>query len=400
MKRFFRAVSAVITALLLGWYCVPSVYRILHIPEAVTSDPAISAPTLTTRSERAEFVRESGDERLHASTSNSYTTLLFGVLPLRTVAFVSDLPEVRLGGETIGIVLHTNGVQIIGIESFETETGKVSPAEDAGLKAGDMILSVNGILLTDAASLASLCRESDQCVLSCLRDGEAFSTTLVPAADRSGTRRIGVWVRDSTSGIGTLSFYDARTGVYAALGHGVTDVDTGSLLSPASGFLTDSNVLYARKGDGAAAGELVGSFSTDRKDAIATVERNTPFGITGTLIDFSDPAPETALIAPAAAAHSGDAYILTAVDGTVRAYSVRVIRTDVQSAPETRGMMIEITDSDLLEKTGGIVQGMSGSPLLQDGKLIGVVTHVFLNTPARGYCIYAEWMAEEFLPRT
>lgn len=399
MKRFLRAAAAVLTAILLGWYCTPSVYRILHLPDVVVETDLNVAPMLTVRPNDAVFVRESGDERLYERTETVRTLSLFDVLPLRTVSTVSDLREVRLGGETVGIVLHTNGVQIVGIESFETASGKASPAAKAGLKEGDMILSVDGTAVTDAESLGVLCRKSDSCVLACLRDGRPFTATLVPETDRSGARRIGVWVRDSTSGIGTLSFYDT-SGAFAALGHGVTDIDTGKLLSPASGFLTEASVLYARKGDGSTAGELVGSFSTKREDAFATIERNTEFGISGLLSRFDDPSPRSAQIAPAASARTGDAWILFSIDGTVRAYSVRVIRTDVQSAPETRGMMIEITDPELLEKTGGIVQGMSGSPLLQDGRLIGVVTHVFLNRPARGYCIYAEWMAAELLPHT
>jgi len=400
MKRFFRIATAVLTTIVLGWYCVPSVYRVLHLPDVVASETELLAPTLMTRTGSASFVRESGDERLYSRTSDAYTASLFGVVPLRTVSIASDMRTVRLGGETVGIVLHTDGVQIIGIESIDTVSGNVSPAKDAGLKEGDMICTVNGAPVTDAASLSTLCKDADRCDLSCFRDGQPFTATLVPVADRSGTRRIGVWVRDSTSGIGTLSFYEEASGIFTALGHGVTDVDTGKLLSPASGFLTQAEVLYTRKGDGNTAGELVGTFSTKREDAFASVDRNTQFGISGRIIGFHDPSPKSMPLAPASAAHTGDAYILSSVDGTVRAYSVRVIRTDVQSAPETQGMMIEITDPNLLEKTGGIVQGMSGSPLVQDGKLIGVVTHVFLNRPTRGYCLYAEWMAEELLLRT
>ena len=397
MKRFLRALSAVLTAIVLGWYCAPSVYRVLHLPGTVASEAQLTAPTLFARS-GAYSVRESGDERLHSRSSVICTASLFGMLPLRSFTVENGLPEVCLGGSAVGIVLQTNGVQIVGIESFDTASGKASPAADAGLAEGDMICAVNGTRVTDAASFAALCRASGRCELSCLRDGKPFAATLIPAKDLDGTRRVGVWVRDSTSGIGTLSFYEEATGAYAALGHGVTDVDTGKMLSPARGFLTAATVLYARKGDGSTAGELIGNFSTERSDAIATVERNTTFGIAGVLSEPPLLSPGSAQIAPAAAAHTGDASVLTAVDGVVRAYSARVIRTDVQSAPETRGMMIEITDPVLLERTGGIVQGMSGSPVLQDGKLIGVVTHVFLNRPARGYCLYAEWMADELLP--
>jgi len=162
--------------------------------------------------------------------------------------------------------------------------------------------------------------------------------------------------------------------------------------------LTTAVIREIRRGTGDSAGELIGSFSVHAEDAIAKVDRNTAFGISGTLISFPITNEKSADIAPNAAVHRGNAYILSTVDGTVSAYSVEVIRIDVQSSRETQGVMIEITDPVLLSKTGGIVQGMSGSPLIQDGRLIGVVTHVFISQPTRGYCLYADRMARELLP--
>lgn len=177
----------------------------------------------------------------------------------------------------------------------------------------------------------------------------------------------------------------------------MTDVDTQKLISPAKGFLTEASIVQIRKSGGSAAGELIGRFSTSSKDAVASVERNTPFGIAGTLTKFSDADKRSMEIAPAGAVHRGEAVILSAANGTVTEYTANVIRVDVQSSPETQGIMIEITDPALLRQTGGIVQGMSGSPLIQDGRLIGIVTHVFISHPTRGYCLYAEWMEEELL---
>ncbi len=399
MKRFLRIVSTLLAAMLLGWYFSPKAYRVLHLPDTVDPGTELSAPALAATVTDAQLVRGSGDERIaEALDTNVYITL-FGVLPLKTVTVSTHAKTVAVSGKAVGVVLKTEGVQIVGFEKIETIAGAVCPAASAGLREGDMIIAVDGKRVENADTFSDLCREAgESCTLTYLRDGETRSAALSFAADQSGEKRIGAWVRDSTSGIGTLSFYDRSSGAYAALGHGVTDVDTQKLIAPAAGFLTDAEILRIRKGEGDSAGELIGQFSVSQADAIATVDRNTVFGISGTLTAFDDPDVRIAEIASSGAAHKGDAYILSTVDGDITAYAVRVIRVDVQSSPETQGMMIEITDPVLLEKAGGIVQGMSGSPLLQDGRLIGVVTHVFLSQPTRGYCLYAEWMAQELLP--
>ncbi len=398
MKRYVRIFSMLLCALLLGWYCSPRVYRILHLPGVVDLTTELTAPTLSAASD-ARLVRNSGDERIAEKTEQTKRIELFGILPLRNVAVSTNQRTVAVSGKTVGVILKTEGVQIVGFETIETETGDICPAVSAGLREGDMITAINGQPIADSDAFSGLCMDAgESCTLTYLRDGRTYSASLTFVSDRNGEKRIGAWVRDSTSGIGTLSFYDRTSGMYAALGHGVTDVDSQKLIAPATGFITDASILRIRKGDGDRAGELIGQFSTDPAEAVGTIEQNTQFGVSGVLTAFSDPSARILEIAQSGAAHKGDAYILSAADGGVSAYSVRVIRVDVQSSPETQGMMIEITDPSLLEKTGGIVQGMSGSPLIQDGRLVGVVTHVFLSQPTRGYCIYAEWMANELLP--
>jgi stage IV sporulation protein B len=399
MKRLFRIISLIAAAVLLGWYASPQVYRVLHLPDAVDPNTDLSAPALAAETANARLVRESGDERIGSQTTRTARIRLFGVLPLRDVLVSSSRRTYQLGGKAIGVILRTEGVQIVGFEKIDTPSGAVCPAASSGLREGDMIVALNGQRVFDSDSFSALCKASDMtCTLTYLRDGEPQTATLTFAVDAAGEKRIGAWVRDSTSGIGTLSFCDRTSGAFAALGHGVADVDTQKLLAPATGFITDASILRIRKSSGENAGELIGQFSVDSQDAIGTVERNTVFGIGGTLSSVSELDAGTAELAPRGAAHKGDAYILSTVDGGVSSYSVRVIRVDVQSSPDTQGMMIEITDPELLEKTGGIVQGMSGSPLIQDGRLIGVVTHVFLSRPTRGYCLYAEWMANELIP--
>lgn len=399
MKRLLRIVSTLLAALLLGWYFSPRVYHVLHLPNAVDPKTDLSAPALAAKNDDAQPVRKSGDERIGNLTSQTVKIALFGALPLRTVSQTTQARSVNAGGEAVGVVLKTHGVQIVGFEKIETPDGAVCPAVSAGLREGDMIVAVNGQTVSGSESFTQLCTAcGETCKLTYLREGRTGTVSLSFATDRYGEKRIGAWVRDSTSGIGTLSFYDRDSGAYAALGHGVTDVDTQKLIAPATGYITAAAILRIRMGSDDNAGELVGEFSVNSEDAIGTIDRNTVFGISGTLTAFQDPNQRQIEIAASGAAHKGEAYILSTVDGSVSAYSVRVIRIDVQSSPETQGIMIEIDDPTLLEKTGGIVQGMSGSPLIQDGRLLGVVTHVFLSQPTRGYCLYAEWMADELLP--
>lgn len=399
MKRFTRIVVTLLAALLLGWYFSPQVYRVLHLPDVIDPSTELTAPAIAAASSDARLVRNSGDERIAETSEQSKQIILFGILPLKSVAVSANQRTVAVGGKAIGVVLKTEGVQIVGFEKIETEMGGVCPAISAGLREGDMIVAMDGKPIDGSDAFSRLCSEAgDRCTLTYLRDGGTYTVSLTFASDRNGEKRIGAWVRDSTSGIGTLSFYDPTLGTFTALGHGVTDVDTQKLIAPATGFVTEASIQRIRKGEGDQAGELIGRFSVDPKDAIGTIERNTQFGVSGKLTALSGPSVRVMEIAQSGAAHKGDAHILSTVDGEVSAYAVRVIRVDVQSSPETQGMMIEITDPSLLEKTGGIVQGMSGSPLIQDGRLIGVVTHVFISQPTRGYCIYAEWMADELLP--
>ena len=378
-------------ALLFFWYLSPGMRTLRALPEAVAAREAPGAGALI-RS-RARPVRSAGDSRL---TGEETTYALFGLLPLRTVTEAPALPAVFRGGAAAGIVLYTKGVQVVGFTTVDTEEGARSPASAAGLKKGDAILAVDGRPITGALSLSQLIQGREEAALTVRRGEEQLILTLRPAREQSTKEdKLGAYVRESTSGIGTLSF--ARGERYCALGHAVTDVDTGATLLPGRGFVTLARITAARRAEAGRVGELEGTFSTAEGEALGAVDINGDYGVAGRLTGSGAAWGPELPVAAAAQAQTGDATLYCAADGSVKGYTCRVIRLKVQSAPGVQGMMIEVTDKDLLALTGGIVPGMSGSPVVQNGRLIGVVTHVFVNEPKRGYCVYAQWMLERLL---
>lgn len=338
------------------------------------------------QAERLSDVLEDGE---------AYTFRFLGVIPLRTVQVVrTDETYLTPGGCAVGITLYTRGVLVVGLGSVRTAVGAVSPGSAAGLQPGDVIVQVCGEQLRDTAHLAELCADhADDVPLVVEREGREIPVTVRPALDAdAGEYRLGLWVRDSTAGVGTLSFYDTDTGWFAALGHAISDVDTHSTLTVREGRLVRAEIVDITRGTAGEPGELLGVFSTT--DApVGNIQLNTDYGIYGLMQEPFDGAYGAVPLAYAYEAHEGAATILSTISGDeVQAFSCNIVRVSTQQEPATKGMVIEVTDEALLEQTGGIVQGMSGSPILQDGKLIGVVTHVFVNDPAKGYCVYAEWM--------
>ena len=203
-------------------------------------------------------------------------------------------------------------------------------------------------------------------------------------------RKLGAWVRESTSGVGTLSFLKGDR--FCALGHGVTDVDTGVTLLTDSGYITPAAITSVLRAEAGQVGELAVEFSTRARDDVGRIDTNDEYGVAGRYLAGEGLWGEEVPLAAASQVQTGDATLYSAADGTWRGYDCRIIRLKVQSAPGIQGMMVEVTDPDLLALTGGIVPGMSGSPVVQRGRLVGVVTHVFVNEPKRGYCVYAQWM--------
>ncbi|XQY93919.1 SpoIVB peptidase [Metabacillus sp. HB246100] len=323
--------------------------------------------------------------------------------PVKKVG-VDVLPDFKVipGGQSIGVKLNSLGVLVVGHHQINTEEGKKSPGEIANVKVGDIITNINGTKIEQMSDVTPFIEEAGKTGkpldLVLKRDAEKIETKLYPLKDENDrSYRIGLYIRDSAAGIGTMTFYDPSSKKYGALGHVISDMDTKKPIVVDNGQIVRSTVTSIEKGSNGNPGEKLARFSSDHK-IIGNITRNSAFGIFGELNQkiqngISDDAMPIAL---SSEVKEGPAKILTVVaNDEVEEFDVEVVSSVPQKFPATKGMVIKITDERLLEKTGGIVQGMSGSPIIQNGKVIGAVTHVFVNDPTSGYGVHIEWMLNE-----
>ena len=312
------------------------------------------------------------------------------ILVLLAVPVGAAYPKsVGVGGMPFGVRFTAEGVVIVGFSEVVTENGVVNPARDAGLSAGDVIVAVNGEEIASAEEMTEKIEAGGgPLTLSYLRDGERKTAVIVPAESvADGRRRAGLWVRDTMAGIGTVTYFLPETGEFAGLGHGICDPEDGGLVTMESGTVTDVIITGVEKGAPGTPGELKGAFTGNRT---GTITSNTACGVYGVFEKL--PKGERMEIGGRETVHAGRASILCTVDGDgPREYAVCITEIDRESR-DNRSFSVVVTDKALLERTGGIVQGMSGSPVIQDGRLIGAVTHVLVGDPAEGYGIFIENM--------
>ncbi|MBT2640234.1 SpoIVB peptidase [Bacillus sp. ISL-39] len=310
--------------------------------------------------------------------------------------------KVRPGGQSIGVKLNTVGVLVVGHHQVQADEGRVSPGEKAGIKKGDIITEINGQQIEKMADVGPFVKQAGEngkpLDVVIKRENEKVKTKLQPEKDvNENTYKLGLYIRDSAAGIGTMTFYHPQSKKYGALGHVISDMDTKKPIVVGDGQIVRSTVTSIEKGGKGNPGEKLARFSSDR-EVIGNIKRNSPFGIFGELNkDISNGVFDKPL--PIALSHQvkeGPAKILTVVNNDeVNLFDIEIVSTIPQKFPATKGMVIKITDPELLEKTGGIVQGMSGSPIIQGDKLVGAVTHVFVNDPTSGYGVHIEWMLNE-----
>lgn len=315
------------------------------------------------------------------------------------MASSDNISEKKLipGGHSIGVRMDVKGVLIVGLEDIITIDGTtVNPGKKAGLEIGDTIIEVNGTKVYKATEVQKIVNEiKGDLNLKIQRKDKIMMIELVPViAKEDELYKLGVWIKDKTAGIGTLTYYDPENKTFGALGHGIIDADTGVVLDINDGELLDSKVESVKEGKFGKPGEIHGIFY-ESEDPIGELKINSEFGIFGSVYEKIEN-PEYASpvsIASQDEIYEGKAYILTTIEGdNIERFEIEIERINPQKEPDIKSMIIRVTDKKLLEKTGGIVQGMSGSPIIQDGKLIGAVTHVLVNDPARGYGIFIENM--------
>lgn len=317
---------------------------------------------------------------------------------------VNVLKDFRIipGGQSIGVKLNTVGVLVVGHHQVNTVNGKTSPGELAGIKVGDIITSINGKEIEKMSDVAPFVQEAGKTgnplQITVTREDGKIQTELMPLKENGEEiYKLGLYIRDSAAGIGTMTFYHPQSKKYGALGHVISDMDTKKAIVVDDGQIVRSTVTSIEKGSNGNPGEKLARFSSD-KEVIGNIVKNSPFGIFGELNRnlkngiYDSPMP----IALSHQVKEGPAQILTVVENDeVKLFDIEIVSTIPQKFPATKGMVIKVIDQELLNKTGGIVQGMSGSPIIQDNKVIGAVTHVFVNDPTSGYGVHIEWMLNE-----
>lgn len=321
---------------------------------------------------------------------------LFNAIPLKEVT-VNVIPTTTVVpvGNTVGLKLYTDGVLVVGMSEID---GK-KPYEKAGIEEGDMIISVDESAITCTADLIKSVNKSNgnEVNIKYVRDGQERLTEMLPVKTSKNEYKLGLWVRDAAAGVGTITYYEPSTGNFAALGHGILDIDTEKLITIANGEIVSANILSIIKGEKGTPGEIRGTISN--QNTIGQVSKNTNLGIYGRITDISKLNIDTSNemeVALRKEIKLGKAEIICTLENGVRkSYEIEIKKIYQKNNTDNKSMLIEVTDSELLEKTGGIIQGMSGSPIIQNGKFIGAVTHVLVNNPKQGYAVFADMMIKE-----
>ena len=336
---------------------------------------------------RAESVMNADGESYNLKLTTNAGTLVKNVE-------IREIEKHRLipAGIPFGIKMFTKGVMVVGLSDIEKDGRLINPAKDCGIKCGDIILKIDGKEVSSNEDVGKIINSSNgrDVAVTLQKKGQTKTVSLKPAKSSDGYKA-GMWVRDSSAGIGTMTFYDPLSDSFGGLGHPVCDVDTGEILPIDHGKAVGVTITGVIKGEKGTPGELRGVFSNLN---IGNLYDNRESGIFGKAENIK----YTARPVEAASKHEiheGSAYILTTVEGnSPKPYKIEIEKISMREKNTSKNMIIRITDPALLQKTGGIVQGMSGSPIIQDGKLIGAVTHVFVNDPTRGYGIFIENMID------
>lgn len=311
---------------------------------------------------------------------------------------VSDIQVIPVG-EVVGIKLYTSGVLVVGTSGIESMDGVTyKPFEKTEIKEGDSIIAINGNIVNNTNELINAINtcNGEEIKIKYIRSNEEKECAIIPVKDKQGEYKIGLWVRDSAAGVGTVTFYLEDTQNFAALGHAITDIDTGDIIQTSSGEIDDVNIVSIVKGAKEEPGKIQGTIK--QNTVIGKIYKNTKYGIFGTIKNINNININYSRKMNVAARQEiqiGEAYILSNIDGDFKEYKIEIQKTYLNNNYDNKSMLIKVTDEELLNKTGGIIQGMSGSPIIQNGKFCGAVTHVLVNEPSLGYAVFADKMIQE-----
>lgn len=328
------------------------------------------------------------------------TVSLFDKINLKTID-VSVLEDVEVipNGEIVGIKLYTSGVLVVGTSSIEGIDGQIyKPFEGTGILEGDSIIEVNGNIINNTQELVNSINKSNgqEIEVKFVRNSEEKTCKITPVKNKQEEYKIGLWVRDSAGGVGTVTFYNEESKSFAALGHAITDIDTGEIINTSSGEIDDVNIVSIVKGEKEEPGKVQGTIING--STIGNIYKNCGFGIYGTVENLNNlniNYNRRVKVASRQEIELGKATFLSGIDGQVKEYELEIEKIYSNNNEDNKSMLIKITDEELLEKTGGIIQGMSGSPIIQNGKFIGAITHVFVKEPQVGYAVFGDMMLNE-----
>lgn len=356
-------------------------------------------------------IKKENKESIEASTNLSTSTFenvgnetitvnLFDKIKLKTINIkVLEDVEVIPVGQIVGIKLYTNGVLVVGSTSIENGNGEIcKPFASTQIQEGDTIVSLNGTTVNNTKELVEIINESkgEEIDITYIQNEQQKTEKIKPVLCEDGQYKIGLWVRDSAGGVGTITFYNEETNSFAGLGHAITDIDTVEIINISSGEIDDVNILAIQKGEKNVPGKIQGTIIKNAE--IGSIYKNTQYGIYGIIKNLSNlkiDYTKKMKVASRQEIELGEATCLSGIDGEVKEYSLNIEKIYLNNNYDNKSMLVKITDEELLEKTGGIVQGMSGSPIIQNGKFIGAITHVFVDSPQIGYAVFGEIMVKE-----
>ena len=394
MKKFIRIFDiclAVLCAVIMGFVA----YGSYAMPDRIISYENDKSKLSALYSYSNENVAESASVQNYPISNESVK--LLNVIPVKNVKVTNKHSgNVLVSGEAFGIKLYTDGVVVVGTQSVDVGDGeKVNPAEDCGIKTGDILVSINNIRVFSSTEVTTIFNDNNGKPYSVKlkRDGRYKTFNLTPAySPREGCYKAGIWVRDSTAGIGTLTFYNEENGIFAALGHQINDVDTNEILPLLEGEAVSADVTKVQRGKMGTTGSLWCDFE---EEAIGRLLDNSSCGLYGAYNKIGNCAKKYP-VSSKQEVKRGGAQIISTIEGkTPEAYNIEITKISYNRGDEQKDIVFKVTDKRLLSKTGGIVQGMSGSPIIQDNKLVGCVTHVIVNNPEKGYAIFAQTMYEK-----